>query len=140
MTLVGFRRSKMKYANFFSICISLLLVFLEFFPSCSVRSSIHNGEEHFNENVPKNGADLIFFGSNVHTGSKIEDAAKTASALAKAMENTKPKSDADEHSVDAVKPWHDFRTENEDSDKNDEPLVAHESSSVPIQPEWMNMD
>ena len=35
------------------------------------------------------------------------------------MENTKPKSDADEHSVDAVKPWHDFRTENEDSDKND---------------------
>ena len=35
------------------------------------------------------------------------------------MENTKPKTDADEHSVDAVKPWHEFRMENEDSDKND---------------------
>ena len=119
LTLVSFRRGKMKYGKFLNICIALLLVFLEFFLSCSVRSSIHNGEEHFNENVPKNGADLIFFGSNVHTGSKIEDAAKTASALAKAMENTKPKTDADEHSVDAVKPWHEFRMENEDSDKND---------------------
>jgi len=27
-----------------------------------------------------------------------------------------------------------------DSNKNDEPLVAHESSIVPIQPDWMNLD
>ena len=109
----------MKYGKFYQTLYSTASSFSRVFLSCSVRSSIHNGEEHFNENVPKNGADLIFFGSNVHTSSKIEDAAKTASALAKAMENTKPKTDADEHSVDAVKPWHEFRMENEDSDKND---------------------
>ena len=109
----------MKYGNFVTLCIALLLVFLEFFPSCAVRLSIQNGDEHFDANVPKNGADLIFFGSNVHTGSKIEDAAKTANALAKAMENTKPKTDADEHSVDAAKSWHDFRTEKEDGSRSD---------------------
>ena len=27
-----------------------------------------------------------------------------------------------------------------DSNKNDAPLVAHESSIVPIQPDWMNLD
>ena len=67
-----------------SVFVSLLLVFLEFSPPAQcVRQSIM-AKSISMKMYQKNGADLIFFGSNVHTGSKIEDAAKTASALAKA--------------------------------------------------------
>ena len=39
-------------------------------------------------NEPKNGADLIFFGNNVHKDSEIEDALKTSSALGAQAVNT----------------------------------------------------
>ena len=77
---------------------------------------------------PKNGADLIFFGNTVNKDSKIDDATRTSSALAKAMENTKQSSDSDstsssnneeKHSVDAVKPWHLFRTDNDGENADD---------------------
>ena len=79
--------------KYYSIFLTISFLFLfninHILITCVSSNKINAAKESVNE--PKNGADLIFFGNNVHKDSNIEDALKTSNALAKALENTKKK-------------------------------------------------